>query len=408
MSIGSWECQDGLWRKVQGRRLEMDEDNNNPLYDAGSQDDGRPSGNGKKWARSRKANESPGPRMGAKPYQASGGSGGRGKGANDPSSKQFGGAYVCCQWKQCPGVRGRPSFRYVKEIQEADEDLFCIRCDAPWEWSLEKAVSKGQVPGFKPPKGRGNSQQTPKPANPHQQLESPFVDSSDSNPGTANASMPFTKPKATSTFAQASIPQEAWDACPPGDLWHTFLKTILFGGKDQDEADRTHKAIQKAADQGSDECKAVLRAVILAKSAMQTHPAFQPKSLPPSPQQPNANHAPTLEQQQRAAYTAKQAAIAEVQKAEKALNEGVQLLKQAKEDKLALEAKLAAATKAEADAAANIAPLRARSMAATEQQSLLTQKLDAYYVRMEQPYPCAPPSQAQASPSLPTLTIPPW
>ena len=407
MSSCGWKFQNGLWNKVLAHgNVEIDEEADDPVYNAGSQGDCKPSGNGKKWARSRKANETPGPKMGAKPYQAGGGSSSRGKNANEPGPKQHSGAYVCCQWKQCPGVRGRPSFRYLNEIQQATDDLFCISCNAPWEWSLEKAVSKGQVPGLKP-KNKGGLLQTPKPANPHEKLESPFVDSSISNASAANTSMPFTKPKATSTFAQASIPQEAWDTCPPGSMWQAFLKTILLGGKDKEEADRTHRAVQKAADQGSEECKAVIRAVIIGKAAMQSHPAFQPKPAAPTPQQPGASPSPTLEQQQKAAYTAKQAAIAEVQKAEKALNEGVQLLKQAKEEKLALEAKLAAATKAEADAAANIAPLRARSMAATEQQALLTQKLDAYYVKMEQPYPCTPPVQPQANHAAPTMAIPP-
>ena len=183
MSIGSWKNHDGLWRKIMARGIvedivetdDRDDKVDDPMYNTGSQGDGKTSGGGKKWTRARKANEVPGPKMGAKPHRDCNEYGSRGTGTNPNPKQQSGGPYVCCQRKQCRGVRGRASFRFVADILQSKEEIFCISCDAPWEWSFEQAVLKGQVPGYKA-KDKGNARSVP--ANPHQKLESPFVETS--------------------------------------------------------------------------------------------------------------------------------------------------------------------------------------------------------------------------------------
>ena len=420
MSIGGWRQQDGLWRKILARGLveakgtndvDTDEkDADHPMYNTGSQEHGKPSEGGKKWSRARKANLVPGPKMGAKPHRDGMGNSSRGKGAY-PDPKQHSGAYVCCQRTKCPGVRGRPSFRMVSDIMESMEEIFCISCNAPWEWSFEQAVLKGQVPGFQPTKGRGNHKTLP--SNPHQKMESPFVDSSDKGK-TDRSSPAFVTPKAGSSFAQASIPREAWDACPDGHVWQGFLKAILLGGKE--ESERMLANMEKNADKGSADCKAVLRAVIIAKPAMVPNPAPQPQQAgaPQQQQQQQQQQQPgeqplTIEQQQRVAYTEKQAATADVQQHDKALNEGMRLHKQAKDKKLALEAELAAAAQQEAETSANLGPLRAQLKAATDKQALASQKLEAINIKLEQSFPAPPEPVAPAAapkpapiPSYPT------
>ena len=68
-----------------------------------------------KWGRANKASTTPGPKMGAKPFERA------------PKAQQRrSGAYVCCQTPGCPGVHGRASYRYFQDLDEAGEELFCI------------------------------------------------------------------------------------------------------------------------------------------------------------------------------------------------------------------------------------------------------------------------------------------
>ena len=349
----------------------------------------------------------PGPKMGAVSFWDSKEYGCRGQGTQLDPKQQDKGPYVCCQGKHCRGVRGRASFRFVADILDSKDQIFCVSCDAPWEWSFEQAAIKGQVPGFQPAKGKGKSKSNTLPTNPHEKMESPF--SANNSQGNAGInSPPFAAPKSESIFTQASIPQEAWDALPDGHIWRGYFMAIMLGGKE--EAERTQEIVEKNADKGSADCRAVRRAVILAKAAKAPTPASQPQPAGaprPQPQQ-DGDQPLTIEQKQRAAYTDKQAATAEVQRIDKALNEGVRLHRLAMEKEKQLEIERAATVAEKAKLASNLEQLRQNLKLATEQQALATQKLEALNIQLEKSPPASSELQPPAapkpapSPALPT------
>ena len=412
MPVVRWLPNGNLGDKIAERGLVMqidgginnshveDDDADDPTYNTGRQGDGKPSEwqdvpSTKKWGMAKKAHMVPGPKMGARPHQGGSGSSSRGQGT--PSSPaQMEDLYVCCQRTRCRGVRGRPSFRMVTDILESQVELKCIACDAPWEWSFEQAVIKGQVPGFQPAKGKGKGKPNTLPSNPHQKMESPF--SGSNSQGNADNNSPPFAAKAGSVFAQASIPQEAWDARPAGHVWQGYLKAILLGGKE--ESERFNELIEKNADKGSADCQAVRRAVIIAKAAKAPTPAPRPQTAgapKPQPQQ-DGDQPLTIDQKQRAAYTDKQAATAEVQRIDKALNESVRLHRLVIEKEKQLEIERAAAGAEKARLASSLEQLRQNLKVATEQQALATQKLEALNIQLEKSSPASPELLPPAAP----------
>ena len=267
-----------------------------------------------KWGRSNKANSSPGPKMGTSPFQP--------KPKPQPQQRRSG-AYVCWQTPGCPGVRGRASYRYLQDLEETEEVLYCTACATPWAWSKAQAIKTGQIPSYpapsaNPPKSK-KSDQGLKPAVPH----SPFVAIPDEPAG---PTAPFAAPRAKSCFAP-EIPQNALDACELP--FHPFLKAILLeGGKEHNQC--MHDLIEKKAAAGDQGSKSYMCGHILGKAAMYSGTlASAPFAPTPAPKTPEEPADAPIRQRVASAYTAKQAAAAEVSRAERALQAGDKAKQQA-------------------------------------------------------------------------------
>ena len=146
-----------------------------------------------KWNRANKGNVVPGPRMGASPFVPK-------------AQAQKGGPYVVCQTKGCPGLHGRASCRYLQDLDEAEEVLFCTACSTPWAWSKQQAIKSGQIPSLRAspsPKAKTKTKPdaTVEPVFPNG--PSPFEESGE--PGEPTA--PFTQAKSKSCFH--TVPQAA-------------------------------------------------------------------------------------------------------------------------------------------------------------------------------------------------------
>ena len=135
---------------------------------------------------------------------------------------------------------------------------------------------------------------------------------------------------------------------------------------------------------------------------------FAPAPTPKAPEEPA--DAP-IRQRVATAYTAKQAAAAEVQKAERALQAGDKAKQQALQHIQDMEAKLAAARDKYSQSAASCTDLRGKLDEANRNQALASQKLEALRVLQERepadfgPAPAPAPATASPKPDLVPATL---
>ena len=292
----------------------------------------------------------------------------------------------------------------LQDLEEAQDVLYCTACATPWAWSKAQAIKAGQIP--KPPasqfpKAKGGAQGH-SPAIPH----SPFVD----NPKeTAGSNPPFSAPLAKSCF-KPEIPQAAFEACDPA--YHTFLcSTLLEGGQHKYKV--LHELFEKKAAAGDKACRTYMAGYVIGDAAMHSGALAGPPFAPT--QAPEVSADAPLRQRLDAAYSAKQAASADVSKAEKAVQAGDKARQQAAQRLADLKAKIAAAEEQQVQAATSCTELRATLEDANKAQALAGQKLEALRVLQEAtpvavaaasaPTPATAPTLAPAKPTQPSASL---